>query len=482
MKFISVHSGTKDSTKNYEVTSLMASLGLLWIGTDIGVVLTYPLPRLRDGVPKINQRPSVALHGHNRAVQFIIPVHYGPVSGSPVKRRPSEILKKNKITPSVLKRLPKVDENERPRSEESHKYLSLDAEAMSRVSDPDPDNIYEPVGIICSPVDKHDRADDAHEDKLYEDMSIPFPRDKVELPDKDVESNELNGKVDCSAKEENEKELRESGEHTYFVLEKSEQKKTGETSPFVTEGGYADMNYSMKKKHSDYIDAVKRKPLDDMDTVKKKPSDDKDAMKKKPFDDLDLVTRPKSSPDLDPSLLSFRSELRNKLKHRKSLEDLADRDVNTEEVGRLYETLMRPRNMGASPLNYQDSLSSQHSQNPDNKSQQLYVRPNSLNPIVPQKPNYSSLSRKAQRFDSVKQKRQANKTSVMSEQKGPILPKNKVSSSFSTGTGIDTLRRQDSNTILVLTGGDGYKDWKKRQSLQSYRPEEPSLVFWLYKF
>lgn len=60
--------------------------------------------------------------------------------------------------------------------------------------------------------------------------------------------------------------------------------------------------------------------------------------------------------------------------------------------------------------------------------------------------------------------------------------KSSIGSSFSSGSTIDTMRKQDSNTIMVLSGGDGYLDWKKGTNLQSYRPEEPILLFWMYRF
>ncbi|XP_025078987.1 rho guanine nucleotide exchange factor 10-like protein isoform X1 [Pomacea canaliculata] len=58
------------------VSCLAASTGLLWIGTDTGVILALPLPRLRDGVPRYHGRPSVAYHAHRGPVRFIIPVYY----------------------------------------------------------------------------------------------------------------------------------------------------------------------------------------------------------------------------------------------------------------------------------------------------------------------------------------------------------------------------------------------------------------------
>lgn len=62
------------------ITSLMASKGFLWVGTCSGVLLTFPLPRLKDGVPIISGRPFVSYHGHNGPIQFLIPIYCGTVN------------------------------------------------------------------------------------------------------------------------------------------------------------------------------------------------------------------------------------------------------------------------------------------------------------------------------------------------------------------------------------------------------------------
>ena len=55
---------------------MLASKGLLWIGTDSGCTLTLPLPRL-EGVPQIKGRPSVSYHAHLGPIKFIVPIHCG---------------------------------------------------------------------------------------------------------------------------------------------------------------------------------------------------------------------------------------------------------------------------------------------------------------------------------------------------------------------------------------------------------------------
>merc|ERR1719228_3086811 len=53
------------------VTALSAAKGLLWVGTNVGIALTIPLPRL-EGVPIISGRANISYHAH-----------FGPVRTSP---------------------------------------------------------------------------------------------------------------------------------------------------------------------------------------------------------------------------------------------------------------------------------------------------------------------------------------------------------------------------------------------------------------
>lgn len=63
-------------TKDIQVSCLLASKGLLWIGTNKGVILTLPLPRLREGVPQIVGRPCVSFHGHCGPIRFLLPIFF----------------------------------------------------------------------------------------------------------------------------------------------------------------------------------------------------------------------------------------------------------------------------------------------------------------------------------------------------------------------------------------------------------------------
>lgn len=70
------------------VTGLMAVKGLLWVGTDAGVALTIPLPRL-EGVPIISGRVNVSYHGHSGPLTLLLPLHDPPTV---LKRPPSKAL------------------------------------------------------------------------------------------------------------------------------------------------------------------------------------------------------------------------------------------------------------------------------------------------------------------------------------------------------------------------------------------------------
>lgn len=53
------------------VTALMASKGLLWVGTNVGIALSIPLPRL-EGVPIISGRANVSHHAHSGPITFFL--------------------------------------------------------------------------------------------------------------------------------------------------------------------------------------------------------------------------------------------------------------------------------------------------------------------------------------------------------------------------------------------------------------------------
>ncbi|XP_071447158.1 uncharacterized protein [Hetaerina americana] len=62
------------------VTALLASRGLLWVGTNVGVALTIPLPRL-EGVPIISGRVNISHHAHCGPITFLLPLIPQPSQG-----------------------------------------------------------------------------------------------------------------------------------------------------------------------------------------------------------------------------------------------------------------------------------------------------------------------------------------------------------------------------------------------------------------
>ena len=61
--------------RSIHVTALMASRGLLWVGTNVGIALTVPLPRL-EGVPIISGRANISYHAHFGAVTFFLNIQH----------------------------------------------------------------------------------------------------------------------------------------------------------------------------------------------------------------------------------------------------------------------------------------------------------------------------------------------------------------------------------------------------------------------
>ncbi len=57
--------------RSIHVTAMSASRGLLWVGTNVGIALTVPLPRL-EGVPIISGRANISYHAHFGPVNFFL--------------------------------------------------------------------------------------------------------------------------------------------------------------------------------------------------------------------------------------------------------------------------------------------------------------------------------------------------------------------------------------------------------------------------
>ena len=65
--------------RSIHVTALMASRGLLWVGTNVGIALTVPLPRL-EGVPIISGRANISYHAHYGPVTFFLNIQHKVIS------------------------------------------------------------------------------------------------------------------------------------------------------------------------------------------------------------------------------------------------------------------------------------------------------------------------------------------------------------------------------------------------------------------
>ena len=77
------------------VTALSAAKGLLWVGTNVGIALTIPLPRL-EGVPIISGKANISYHAHFGPVRMFLTLNtcVAPPEPAPAPppgtRRPTE--------------------------------------------------------------------------------------------------------------------------------------------------------------------------------------------------------------------------------------------------------------------------------------------------------------------------------------------------------------------------------------------------------
>ena len=426
--------------RDYKITCLVASLGLLWVGTSDGIILTYPLPRLRDGVPKINKRPQVSLHGHNGPAKFLVPVHYGPVNGAPLRRKVSSIIRKSDTDAGVLPTTVEV-KNE------------ADEVFVDRREKPEGDqNLYESVRM--SKGSQHEY--ECHTNIKLESNSINNGTSQFTIdnePEKAQASNDIKENTgivlenvqETSASQvehgASNQDLQTSGEHTYFVLEP--QKDSGDDKNETQ-----DKVQSEEKNLGENIE--KHEKVVENGAIPKDSS--KQAVQKQ---------------------LSFNSELAKKVQERKHARELEEQAFDEAEVDDLYGFLK-----SETKVNTSRTLSAHNSDNSDSEHNRslhgsLYRRPNFHTSFEAKKPNMSSVKRRS----SV---RTAKTVEFEEHQNLEVKDKHKIGSSFSGGSSVDTLRKQDTKTMLVVGGGNGYKDWKKRQNYQ-YRTDEACLVVWMYK-
>ncbi len=86
LKLTSSRHGSVNQKSSIFVTALMACKGLLWVGTNVGICLTIPLPRL-EGVPIMSGGVSISYHAHFGPVTFMLPLvlkkYYRPTTSDP---------------------------------------------------------------------------------------------------------------------------------------------------------------------------------------------------------------------------------------------------------------------------------------------------------------------------------------------------------------------------------------------------------------
>ncbi|XP_051895401.1 rho guanine nucleotide exchange factor 10-like protein isoform X3 [Pristis pectinata] len=58
--------------KNILVTCLLVCQGMLWVGTNQGILITLPVPKL-EGIPKVTGKGMISLNAHCGPVEFLIP-------------------------------------------------------------------------------------------------------------------------------------------------------------------------------------------------------------------------------------------------------------------------------------------------------------------------------------------------------------------------------------------------------------------------
>ena len=67
------------SIEKISVTALLFIPGFLWVGTSVGLILLYPLPKMQ-GVPRVIGRACVAFHAHCGPVRCLLAIPQGVVA------------------------------------------------------------------------------------------------------------------------------------------------------------------------------------------------------------------------------------------------------------------------------------------------------------------------------------------------------------------------------------------------------------------
>ena len=112
--------------RNIHVTALLASRGLLWVGTNVGIALTVPLPRL-EGVPIISGRANISYHAHYGCVSFFLNINHKVELPSSLLPTSGHLINNNNINNNGPTSLPvQMDDSHMIREESEHESSDED--------------------------------------------------------------------------------------------------------------------------------------------------------------------------------------------------------------------------------------------------------------------------------------------------------------------------------------------------------------------
>lgn len=100
-------SSNSSMSAGVSVTALLAGRGLLWVGTNVGIALTIPLPRL-EGVPIISGRVNISYHAHFGPITFLLALQPRPTRTSRVQAQAEEVSSQEEQPAEPLKEAEEV--------------------------------------------------------------------------------------------------------------------------------------------------------------------------------------------------------------------------------------------------------------------------------------------------------------------------------------------------------------------------------------
>lgn len=177
--------------RSIHVTALMASRGLLWVGTNVGIALTVPLPRL-EGVPIISGRANISYHAHYGPVTFFLNIQHKVVSADlPPLYQSNESQGEDISSNGTLTNVATVQTEStmmiREESEQDLRSEEGDNESCSSITQ-------------ASQCDDNENGDDI--DETHTDAIVPRKKDDHETLQQSVE-NRLNAQISVSPSSSN---------------------------------------------------------------------------------------------------------------------------------------------------------------------------------------------------------------------------------------------------------------------------------------